>query len=259
MCGHDETACVSELPDRISVVVCEDEPIARMHLRALVQATPRLHFAGDAADGVSAVALIDAQRPQLAFVDIRMPELDGLTVLSRVAHQPSVIFTTAFDAYAVQAFELGAVDYLLKPFGADRFATAVTRAVRHLESRAADGVSAADRIAPTGAPLTRLFARERGRIVPIVVSEIERLEAEDDYVAVFAKGRRHLLTVTLTSLLERLDAARFVRIHRSHAVNLDAIASMQAFDAGRLSVEMRDGTRITASRAGTQALRARTF
>lgn len=243
----------------LTVAVCEDEPLARIHLHELIHATPRLRWVGEASDGLSAVTLIDNAKPQLVFLDIRMPELDGLAVLGRVAHQPTVIFTTAYDAHAVQAFELGAVDYLLKPFGRERFATSVARAIRQIDAAEAEEIAAADRIPSADAPLARLFARERGRIVPIAVSDIERLEAEDDYVAVFTRGRRHLLTITLTALLERLDARRFVRIHRSHAVCLDAIASMEVFDAGRLSVELRDGTRITASRAGTQLLRSRTF
>ncbi len=243
----------------IPVVVCEDEPLARTHLREMIHATPRLQWAGEAADGLTAVALINTVKPPLVFLDIRMPELDGLSVLGRVLHQPAVIFTTAYDAHAVTAFELGAVDYLLKPFGRERFATSVSRALRHIDAADSDGITATDRMPGAGVPLVRLFARERGRIVPIAVSEIERLEAEDDYVAVFTRGRRHLLTVTLTSLLERLDTERFVRIHRSHAVSLDAIVSMESFDAGRLSVEMRDGTRITASRAGTLLLRSRTL
>ncbi len=243
----------------ISVVVCEDEPLARVHLRELIHATPPLQWAGEAADGLSAVTLIDTVRPALVFLDIRMPELDGLSVLGRISHHPAVVFTTAYDAHAVTAFELGAVDYLLKPFGRERFATAVSRAVRHIESADTDDVAASDRITMAGTPLIRLFARERGRIVPIAVSDIERLEAEDDYVAVFTKSRRYLLTITLTALLDRLDARRFVRVHRSHAVCLDAIAAMTPFDGGRLSIEMRDGTRITASRAGTQLLRSQTF
>ncbi len=243
----------------ITVAVCEDEPLARLHLREMIHASPRLRWVGEAADGRSAVTLIDDVKPQLVFLDIRMPELDGLAVLARLAHQPTVVFTTAYDAHAVTAFELGAVDYLLKPFGRERFATAVSRAARQIDAGDAPEVALADRLPAAGAPLVRLFARERGRIVPIAVNEIERLEAEDDYVAVFTKGRRYLLTITLTALLERLDARRFVRVHRSHAVSLDAITSMTAFDAGRLSIEMRDGTRITASRSGTQLLRSQTF
>ena len=250
---------MSSANDTISVVVCEDEPLAREHLHELITAAPQLRCVGEAADGVSAVAVIDAVRPVLVFLDIRMPELDGLAVLARIAHQPAVVFTTAYDAHAVQAFELGAVDYLLKPFGAERFTATVSRVIRHLEARESGVVQVATPLPKAGQPLERLFAREGSRIVPIAVREIERLEAEDHYVAVYARGRRHLLTVTLTALLERLDVEQFVRIHRSHAVSLEAIASMTPFDAGRLRVELRDGTLITASRAGTQVLRSRMF
>ncbi len=249
--GHDP------LPAPFSVLVCEDEPLARLHLRVLIEARPGLLWVGDVADGASAVTLIDRLRPALIFLDIQMPELPGLEVLERIVHRPAVIFTTAFDSYAVQAFELGAVDYLLKPFGPERFATAVSRAERALVAEESEPV--ADRVRAVQGTLSRVFVRERGRIVPVAVHEIERLEAEDDYVAIVARGRRHLLTVTLSALLERLDGRRFVRIHRSHAVNLDYVAALAPFDAGRLSVEMRDGTRLTASRSGTQVLRALTF
>jgi len=239
---------------RITTVVCEDEPLARSHLCDMIGATPSLDLCAEAADGLTAVATIARLRPQLVFLDIRMPELDGLAVLARLPYQPCVVFTTAFDAHAVDAFELGAVDYLLKPFGQDRFDLAVTRVTRAVA--AADDVPPAhERLPHVGVPATRLFVRERGRIVPIVARDIEWLEAEDDYVTLHLRGKRHLLTITLASLLERLDPRQFVRIHRSHAVNLDAVASMEPYDAGRLSVTLRDGTRLTASRSGTQALR----
>jgi two-component system, LytTR family, response regulator len=242
----------------ITVLVCEDEPLARLHLRELIEATAELTWIGEAGDGATALALIDRLKPMLVFLDIQMPELDGLTVLDRATHRPAVIFTTAFDAHAVQAFELGAIDYLLKPFGPDRFATAVQRVQRMLGTGDGD-LAPADRVRASRGALTRVFVRDRGRIVPIPVHEIERLEAEDDYVGLVVRGRRHLLTITLSSLLERLDPRRFVRIHRSHAVNLDFVASMAPFDAGRLSVQMRDGTQLTASRTGTQLLRTLTF
>ncbi|MCC6242421.1 MAG: response regulator transcription factor [Gemmatimonadaceae bacterium] len=242
----------------LSVLVCEDEPLARLHLRSLIEANPPLLWIGEVADGINAVTLIDRLKPALIFLDIQMPELNGLEVLERTAHRPAVIFTTAFDAYAVQAFELGAVDYLLKPFGPERFATAVQRAERALAVEE-DDVSIADRVRSAHGTLNRVFVRERGRIVPIAVQEIERLDAEDDYVAIVARGRRHLLTITLSSLLERLDGRRFVRIHRSHAVNMDYVAALLPYDSARLCVEMRDGTKITASRSGTQLLRALTL
>lgn len=242
----------------LTTLVCEDEPLARLHLRDLIEGTPGLTWIGEAADGATAVTLINRLKPQLLFLDIRMPELDGLAVLERAVHRPAVIFTTAFDAHAVQAFELGAVDYLLKPFGPDRFALAVQRAQRALATADAEP-PLLERVRGAQGALSRVFVRDRGRIVPIPVHEIERLEAEDDYVGIIVRGRRHLLTITLAALLEKLDPRRFVRIHRSHAVNLDFVASLAPFDAGRLSVEMRDGTRLTASRSGTQLLRTLTF
>jgi len=241
----------------LTVLVCEDEPLARLHLRGLIEATASLLWVGEVADGSNAVTLIDRLRPAIVFLDIAMPELNGLEVLDRITHRPAVVFTTAFDAHAVQAFELGAVDYLLKPFGPERFATAVGRVERALSIDDGDP-SVAERVRATHGALTRVFVRERGRIVPIMVQEIERLEAEDDYVAIIVRGRRHLLTITLAALLTKLDGRRFVRIHRSHAINLDAVAALIPFDSARLCVEMRDGTRITASRSGTQLLRTLT-
>lgn len=247
---------------RFTVAVCEDEPLARLHLRELIEGVSELRWLGEATDGAAAVTLLQESAPDLVFLDIRMPELDGLEVLRRVSAPPAVVFTTAYDEHAVQAFELGAVDYLLKPFGKERFDLAVSRVLRTLRGGGAptsDQVPApAERLA-AAAPLTRLFARERGRIIPIAVPAIERLEADGDYVAVHTAGRRYLLTVTMNALLERLDARKFVRIHRSHAVNLDFVAALAPFDAGRLSVELRDGTQLTASRSGTQQLRALTF
>jgi len=247
---------VSSSDNLISTLVCEDEPLARLHLRDLVEAHPSLQWIGEASDGATAITLIDRLKPSLVFLDIRMPEVDGLTVLERAAHRPAVVFTTAYDQHAVQAFELGAVDYLLKPFGADRFRSAVVRTQRAIAAAAGDALAPIARVRAVQGPLTRVFVQAGGRIVPVSVHEIERLAAEDDYVGIVTRGRSHLLTITLTVLLERLDARRFVRIHRSHAVNLDFVASLTPFDAGRLCVEMKDGTRLTASRTGTQLLRA---
>lgn len=264
----------------LTVLVCEDEPLAREHLVALVEATPSLALVGTAGDGRSALASLEALRPALVLLDVQMPELDGFAVLAAATHRPAVIFTTAFDRYAVQAFELGSVDYLLKPFGAERFATAIARVRERLAARGGEAGDEAG-IAPRGrdasraeasgdestdavararelrldGPLARVFVRERGRIVPLAVGEIERLEAEDDYVGLWVRGRRHLVQLPLADFARRLDPARFIRVHRSHVVNLDFVAALVPYDAGRLQVELRDGTKLVASRAGSQALR----
>jgi two-component system LytT family response regulator len=249
----------------VRVLVVEDEPHARAKLRALVDGLPWATCVGEAADGRDALARVDALRPDLVFLDVELPELGGLDVLERAAHRPAVVFTTAYDRYAVRAFELAAVDYLLKPFGAERFAAAAERARRALaaggeagddeEQPPPPGERARRALAEGAGPLTRLLVRDRGRITPVAVRDVERLEAEDDYVALHAHGRRHLVYVPLGELEARLDPAQFVRVHRSHVVNLDFVRHLAPYDAGRLLVEMRDGTRIVASRARSAVLR----
>jgi two-component system LytT family response regulator len=225
----------------LRTVICEDEPIARLHLRELVSATAGLALIGEASDGDGALRIIEQHKPDIVFLDIRMPGRDGLSVLREARHQPAVVFTTAYDAHAVEAFELGAVDYLLKPFGAERFAKAVER-VR-------------SRVAP--ASPTHLVVRYQGRLIPVSVDDITRISADDDLVHVHVRGRALPLSETLSALADRLDAKRFVRVHRSHVVNLDHVSSLEPRDANRLQVRMRDGSVVLASRSGTQELRAR--
>jgi two-component system LytT family response regulator len=265
---------MSAAPDvLIRTLVVEDEPLARLHLRELIAATTHLTLVGEAGDGREGLALLETLKPDVLFLDIHIPELDGLSLLEQATHQAQVVFTTAYDVHAVQAFELGAADYLLKPFGADRFARSIARLVERLHADSGEvarptalSVSAAPPISrrlrevignpasPTG-PLQHVYVRERGLVRPIPLREVERLEADDDYVTVFTRSARHLMTIALGELLERLDGARFVRVHRSHVVNLDWVASLQPHDAGRWVVVMRDGTRIVASRSGSRALR----
>lgn len=240
------------------VVIVEDEEPARLKLRDLIAEVEWLELAGEAGNGRDAIPLIDETRPDLVFLDIQLPEVSGLDVIRRIARRPLIIFTTAYDQYAVSAFELQALDYLLKPFGRDRFRVAIDRARKALaETR--DASSAVERageaIAPEPGPLTRIFVRDRGKITPIMVREIERLEAEDDYVAVHARGRRHLVYLRLSEFERRLDPAQFLRIHRAHMVNLDFVSHLEPFDAGRLRVTMRDGTSLMASRVRSKELR----
>jgi two-component system LytT family response regulator len=221
-----------------------------------------VELVGEAGDGASAVATIDATRPDLVLLDVSLPELSGLDVLQRITHDPDVVFTTAFRDYAIEAFELGAVDYLLKPFGEARVRSALQR-VR--ERRAERGVapapgapSAGERVASVrdaGEPLTRLFVRDHTGIVPVPVERIVRMETDGDYTAVIAGGRRHLVAVPLSVLHERIRRPDFVRVHRQHVVNLAHVARFVPYDAMRLQVEFAGGGSIVASRAGSQLLR----
>jgi two-component system LytT family response regulator len=247
----------------VRVVVVEDEPLARAHLVELLAEVPWIVVAGEAADGVAAVAAIDALGPDLVFLDVQLPECTGLEVLERIAHRPAVVFTTAYDRHAVAAFELGALDYLLKPFGRERLDAALARVRRSVSARDDAAVPPAPPLreragaafGPPGAPLERLFVRDRGRLVPLLMREVERLEAEDDYVALVARGRRFLVELPLGEFEARLDPTRFLRIHRGHIVNLDYVAQLVPYDGARLQVEMRDGTKLMASRTRSRELR----
>jgi two-component system, LytTR family, response regulator len=237
-------------------LIVEDEPIPRERLRELLLGVDWIDCVGQAADGQSAVRMIDDLRPDLVFLDIEMPGMTGLEVLSRIEHDPAVVFTTAYDRYAVTAFELEALDYLLKPFGAKRLASALERVKKQLQSDASFPVAERARTAlETRGTFSRIFVRDRGRIVPIQVESIDRLEAEDDYVGVHANGRRYLVYLGMAEFEARLDSEKFVRIHRSHIVNLDRVAAFLPEDGGRLVIEMKDGTKLSASRTRSRELR----
>jgi two-component system LytT family response regulator len=239
-----------------TVFIAEDEPLARETLRDMILAQPELELVGEAADGTSALAQIDALKPDVVFMDIQMPELTGLEVLQRLSCLPAIIFTTAFDQYAVTAFELNAVDYLLKPFTRERFEAAVDRVLAEPGPAAdvlAQTLAQASQQAP--ARLDRVLVRDRGRIFPLVLDEIEYLKADAKYTAIVARGRTFLVRIGISELEARLDPARFVRIHRSALVNLDFVESMKPDEQSLLQLEMRDGTRLTASRDASKMLR----
>ena len=249
---------------RIRALIVEDEPLARRTLREILADVPWLECVGEAETGTRAVEMIDALTPDLVLLDIEMPELNGLQVLDRIRHEPAVIFTTAYDRYAVSAFELEALDYLLKPFGRERCLAALERARRALPvgGSAPDAVVAAPPLVERArsvlgesGTLTRLFVRDRDRIVPVATADIERLEAADDYVDVRTKGRSYLVYLTLNDFERRLDPERFIRVHRAHIVNLDFVKQLVPFDGSRMQIEMRDGTKILASRTRSKELR----
>lgn len=239
-----------------SAVVVDDDALARERIKDLLAEAPLVTIVGEAADGLSAIRLIDEVRPAIAFLDIEMPALSGLQLLERLHHRPVVIFTTAYDQYAVTAFELAAVDYLLKPFGLGRFKAAVERAVQSV-GRSGTGPNAVDRARETLGEehaLRRLFLRERDVILPVELDRVTRFEADGDYVLVHAGDRPHLVRLRLQDLEARLGE-RFLRVHRSHLVNLDHVRRFEPHDATRLAVLMDDGARIVASRSRSQELR----
>jgi two-component system LytT family response regulator len=241
---------------RVRALIAEDEAPARESLREYLGATPWIEIAGEAIDGRSALAMADELAPDLLFLDVRLPELSGLDVARRLRHPAEIVFTTAYDRFAVAAFEIGALDYLVKPFGRERFDAALARVRERLRGGAAPA-PAGDRARSSlsSDPLTRLFARHGDRIVPIAAAGIRRIQAQGDYAEVHAAEGTYLLHVTLAELAARLDPARFRQVHRSHIVNLDAVEHMRPYDDRRLAITLRDGTVVVASRAASEELR----
>ena len=243
------------MTDTVTALIVDDEPLARKKIRDLLSAVPWIECVGEVGDGLTAVAAIDEQQPDLVFLDIHMPRLSGLDILHRARHTPAVIFTTAYDRYAVTAFELAAVDYLLKPFGRERLLTSLER-VRTLLGREDRGQSAVrSREAFTAGPARRLFVREAGRVIPVRATDIVRLEASDDFVYVHTITERYRMGVPLQQIAERLEPTQFVRVHRSHIVNMDHVASFSPYDGSRIQVRLRNGTIIVASRQCSRLLR----
>jgi two-component system LytT family response regulator len=238
-------------------VIIEDEPFARQALKEFLAEIDWIDLVGESDNGPDAVRLLDELRPQIVFLDVQMPGLSGLQVLEQIDYEPAVIFTTAHDEYAVRAFEFGAIDYLLKPFGRARFRKTLDRARARLESSEPVGDHSTLRQRTESAQaekLTRLFVRDRERILPLSIDDISHLESADDYVIVHASGRTFMVGLTLHEFERRLPDDRFRRVHRSHIINLDCVVSIEPFDR-RLLIKMRDGSEVLASRAASQSLR----
>ena len=241
-------------PAKIRTLIVDDEPVAREGLRHLLAEVEWIEVVGEAGSGPAAVEGIDTLKPELVFLDIQMPGFLGTEVLRRVRHQPFVVFSTAYAQHAVGAFELGALDYLLKPFGEERLRATLERV------RSAFGeprLSAIDRFheAMSRAPMSRLFVRTGRSIVPLPVAEIRWFEAVGDYIAAHTGAAQHLVHLSLNQLEERLDPLRFARIHRTHIVNLDQVAAFRRELNGNLVAVMHDGTVLAVSRAKARELR----
>ncbi len=236
-------------------VIAEDEPQARRSLREYLNQADWIELVGEASDGAEAVRLVDQLEPDLLFLDVRLPELTGIEVVERIRHRPALVFTTAHDRFAIAAFELGALDYLLKPFGAERFRRMLERVRAHADFAAEPDAVERTRLALARVPLRRLFARSGARIVPVPVESIRRIQASGDYAEIHSAVGRFLVQVSLGELLARLDSECFRQVHRSHIVNLDHVKEMRACDERRLLITLEGGDVIVASRKASEGLR----
>jgi two-component system, LytTR family, response regulator len=241
---------------KASVLIAEDEPLAAEALANWVAETPQLELVATCADGDAALKEIRRLEPRLVLMDIQMPGMTGLQVIQSLQgepRRPAVIFTTAYDEHAVTAFELHAVDYLLKPFSRERFAEAVEHALRAGPAALDEAVEALKQ--PAGAPLERVLVQDQGKLFPLQVGAIEYLRSDNKYTALVSKGRSLLVRLPIAAFEQRLDPARFLRVQRGCIVNLDFVEAMTPDENSRLVMRMKDGTDITASREVSKKLR----
>jgi two-component system LytT family response regulator len=244
--------------ETLRVVIVDDEPLARAVVREYIQAHPDVEVVAECGNGFDAVKAVAELSPDLVFLDVQMPKLNGFEVLELLGRQVPVIFTTAYDQYALRAFEVHAVDYLLKPFNEGRFAEALARARERIQARgdregAADGPDAAALAAdarPNRVPLERVLIRDGAQVHVLPVDRIDYVEAQDDYVCFKAAGKEYLKDQTMAALEGQLDPARFVRIHRSYLLNIDRLARVELYAKDSRVVILRDGTKLPVSRAG---------
>src|SRR4051812_19681772 len=235
----------------LRIVVVDDEPLARAVVREYAAADPSLEIVADCGNGFEAVKAVAELKPDLVLLDVQMPKLDGFEVLELLGREQPVVFITAYDQYALRAFEVHAVDYLLKPFSAERFEEAIARGRERVRARTTLPVEEVVRDArPRTGYAERVLIRDGANVHVLPVDRLDYVEAQDDYVAFKADGKQYLKDQTLSALETTLDPARFVRIHRSFVLNIDRIAKVELYAKDSRVAILRDGTRLPVSRAG---------
>lgn len=235
----------------LRVVIVDDEALARSLLREYLQAHPDVEVIAECANGFEAVKAVAELKPDLLFLDIQMPRLDGFEVLELIGRDVDVIFVTAYDKYALRAFEVHAVDYLLKPFSEERLAASLRQVRTRLP---VDELTRDAR--PDGARVERVLIRDGAQVHVIPVGKIDYVEAQDDYVAYRTDGKQLLKQQTLAQAEASLDPTRFVRIHRSYILNVERLAKLELYAKDSHAAILRDGTRLPVSRTGYSRLNA---
>jgi two-component system LytT family response regulator len=249
-------------PVLLTALIVDDEPLAREGLRALLARDPEISAIREARNGREAVLAIRESRPDLVLLDVQMPEMDGIAVVRTIGveHMPEVVFVTAHDRYAIQAFEMNALDYLLKPVVEERFVRTLARAKSRICSEATGSsqqvVGVLETLASPPAHLKRVAVRSAGQISFVNICDVDWMRAAENYVELRIGSASHLLHATMNALEKSLDPAMFVRIQRSTIVNLDRIRTLQALEHGEYVITLRDGTRLQSGRAFSDRLRA---
>ncbi len=241
---------------KLRTIVVDDEELARQVLRELLRGHEEIEVITECRNGLEAVKAVAEHKPDLLFLDVQMPKLTGFDVLELIGPDVPVIFVTAYDEYAMKAFEVHAVDYLLKPVGKDRLAAAL----RRVKMRATENRPAAAELAiaarPAGQFAERLVVKDGTRVTLIPVEKLDYAEAQDDYVALATEGKKHLKQQTIASLEAALDPKLFVRIHRSYVVNLERVARIEPYGKESRVAILSNGAKLPVSRAGYARLQA---
>ncbi|MBZ5607437.1 MAG: protein kinase [Acidobacteriia bacterium] len=241
---------------RLRAIIVDDEELARNLLREYLQASPDVEIVAECANGFEAVKAVSEHKPDLVFLDVQMPKLNGLEVLELIDREVAVIFVTAYDQYAMNAFDAHAVDYLLKPFALDRFEKALERARQRLGEKLPPAAELSREARPPQQYSQRIVVKDGVRVHIIPVEALDYAEAQDDYVSLHSKGKSYLKQQTISSLEAALDPQRFVRIHRSIVVNLERVAKIEPYAKDSRVAVLSDGTQVPVSRAGYERLRA---
>jgi two-component system, LytTR family, response regulator len=242
---------------KIRAVIVDDEDLARQILREYLRAEKDIEVIAECSNGFDAVKTIAEHRPDLLFLDVQMPKLDGFEVLELIGSEVAVVFVTAYDQYAMKAFDAAAVDYLLKPFNIERFQTALQRVRRRLGEtpRTPNASELKNAAQAPGQYAPRIIIKDGTRVHIIPVNQLDYAEAQDDYVALHSAGKTHLKQQTISSLEAALDPARFVRVHRSFLVSLERVAKIEPYTRDTRMAVLADGSQIPVSRAGFMRLK----
>jgi two-component system LytT family response regulator len=246
------------MSESLRVVIVDDEPLARAVIREYLRAHPEVEVVAECGNGFDAVKAVAELKPDLLFLDVQMPKLNGFEVVELLGREVPVVFTTAYDQYALRAFDVHAVDYLLKPFNEERFGEALSRARARLtardESAAPSGPGNLDALVAAErqrhGPVERVLIRDGAQVHVLPVEQIDYVEAQDDYVCFKTAGRQYLKDQTMAALEATLDPMRFVRIHRSYLLNIERIARVELYAKDSRVAILRDGARLPVSRAG---------
>jgi two-component system LytT family response regulator len=245
----------------IRIMIVEDERPARDLLRTYLEEFSEIEIIGEYDNGFDGLKAINELKPDAIFLDVQMPKLTGFEMLEVLEHQPEVIFSTAYDQFAIRAFERNAVDYLLKPFSRDRFRGAISKLKGRIESQPDEGAEESSiekirqHLAQSDEKLHRVVIKKSGKIHVISTSDINYLEAQDDYVMIYTNEGRFLKQQTMKYFEEHLDTQQFVRVHRSYIANITCIERIEPYEKSNFILILKDGNKVPVSRSGMQVLR----